>query len=135
MVRSRHRIRVTGIVETSSSVESVSSSIVVTYSLLLNRSASWSRHAQLILQLPIVRILAFNTVAQTMSSLKSCFYVAVLFFALSAEAIKLSNFNVASLVKRSHLMNTQIATAQLALSAAIIFGIPASSFGKTIQEQ
>jgi hypothetical protein len=70
-----------------------------------------------------------------MSALKSCFYVAVLFFALSAEAIKLSNFNAASLVKRSHLMNAQIATAQLALSAAIILGIPASSFGKTFQKR
>ena len=56
MVRSRHRIRVTGIVETSSGVSSVSSSIVVTYSLLVNRSASWSRHAYLILQLSTCRI-------------------------------------------------------------------------------
>jgi hypothetical protein len=112
----------------------VSSFIVVTYSLLVYRSASWSRNAYLILQLATVRILACNKVAQTMSALKSCFYVAVLFFALSAEAIKLSNFNAASFVKRSHLMNAQIATAQLALSAAIIFGIPASSLGKTIQK-
>ena len=67
---------------------------------------------------------------ETMSALLSCFYVAVIFLVLSTEAVKLSNFDAVSLVKRSHLMNAQIVTAQMALSAAMIFGIPASSFGK-----
>ena len=67
---------------------------------------------------------------ETMSALPSCFYIAVIFLVLSTEAVKLSKLDAGSLVKRSHLMNAQIVTAQMALSAAMIFGIPAVSFGK-----
>ena len=65
-----------------------------------------------------------------MSASISCFYIAVIFLVLSTEAVKLSKLDGVSLVKRSHLMNAQIVTAQMALSAAMIFGIPAASFGK-----